>query len=175
MSPRFRRHVSDQINRKTRNVMNSFVCLSWCCLQLFAFVVSFALMGLTCAFGIAGNYLSVLTLRRDRSLRTSVTKFLLTVLAVADLAFLLPVVVVIMLPAYCEYSKLQLTCAKTIQQAIPWVYTSIIVAYYECQLVWKELRCKHLDNSLANVCPRNLLNCYLGFLIDHGLFHSDRQ
>jgi len=81
--------------------------------------VSFALLGLTCAFGIAGNYLSVVTLRRDRSLRTSVTKFLLTVLAVADLAFLLPVVVVIMLPAYCEYGKLRPTCSMAMQQAIP--------------------------------------------------------
>lgn len=68
--------------------------------------------------GIAGNYLSVVTLRRDRSLRTSVTKFLLTVLAVADLAFLLPVVVVIMLPAYCD--QLRQTCAVAVQQAIPW-------------------------------------------------------
>ena len=97
--------------------MREFVRLS--VVQLFAFVVSFVLMGLTCAFGIAGNYLSVVTLRRDRSLRTSVTKFLLTVLAVADLAFLLPVVVVIMLPTYCAYAKLRPTCATAIQQAIP--------------------------------------------------------
>jgi len=88
-------------------------------LQLFAFVVSFVLMGLTCAFGITGNYLSVVTLRRDRSLRTSVTKFLLTVLAVADLAFLLPVIVVIMVPAYCAYGHLRSTCALAVQQAIP--------------------------------------------------------
>ena len=85
--------------------------------QLFVFVVSFVLMGLTCAVGIAGNYLSVVTLRRDQSLRTSVTKFLLTVLAVADLAFLLHVLVVIMLPAYCGH--LRHTCAVAVQQAIP--------------------------------------------------------
>jgi len=77
------------------------------------------MMGLTCAFGISGNYLSVLTLNRDRSLRTSVTKFLLTVLAVSDLAFLVPVVVVIMLPAYCAYGRLRPTCAMAVQQAIP--------------------------------------------------------
>jgi len=88
-------------------------------MQLFAFIISFVLMGLTCAFGIAGNYLSVVTLRRDRSLRTSVTKFLLTVLAIADLAFLLPVVVVIMLPAYCSYDMVRSTCAAAVQRAIP--------------------------------------------------------
>jgi len=81
--------------------------------------VSFVLTGVTCAFGISGNYLSVLTLRRDKSLRTSVTKFLLTMLAVADLAFLLPVVIVIMLPAYCAYDTLRPTCATAVQQAIP--------------------------------------------------------
>jgi len=91
-----------------------------CVYQLFTFVVSFCLLGATCAVGVAGNYLSVLTLRRDhRSLRTSVTKFLLTVLAVADLAFLLPVVVVIMLPAYCAYGRLRPTCALSVLQAIP--------------------------------------------------------
>jgi len=99
------------------NTQNGSLC--WFIAQLFAFIVSFVLMGLTCAFGIAGNYLSVVTLRRDRSLRTSVTKFLLTVLAVADLTFLLPVVVVIMLPAYCAYEKLRPTCAAAIQRVIP--------------------------------------------------------
>jgi len=92
---------------------------SLCFLQLFTFLVSFVLMGLTCAFGIAGNYLSVVTLRRDRSLRTSVTKFLLTVLAVADLVLLLTVVIVVMLPAYCNYGKVRPTCAMAIQQARP--------------------------------------------------------
>ena len=42
-------------------------------------------------------------------------------LAVADLAFLLPVVIVIMLPAYCAYDTLRPTCATAVQQAIPWV------------------------------------------------------
>ena len=89
-----------------------------CMLQLFLFVVSFVLTGLTCTLGIAGNYLSVLTLGRDRSLRTSVTKFLLTVLAVVDLAFLIPVIIVIMLPAYCSYGKLRTTCVVAVHQAI---------------------------------------------------------
>jgi len=40
-------------------------------------------------------------------------------LAVADLAFLLPVVIVIMLPAYCAYDTLRPTCATAVQQAIP--------------------------------------------------------
>ena len=88
-------------------------------MQVFTFVVSFVVLGVTCAVGIAGNYLSVVTLGRDRSLRTSVTKFLLTVLAVADMAFLLPVVVVIMLPAYCAYGRLRPSCAVPVLQAIP--------------------------------------------------------
>lgn len=86
---------------------------------MFAFLLSFVLMSFTCAFGFVGNYLSVVTLNRDRSLRTSVTKFLLTMLAVADMAFLVPVVFVIMIPAYCSFQPLTASCAPAVLQAIP--------------------------------------------------------
>lgn len=87
--------------------------------QVFAFLLSFVLMSFTCAFGFVGNYLSVVTLNRDRSLRTSVTKFLLTMLAVADMAFLVPVVFVIMIPAYCSFHPLTPSCVPAVLQAIP--------------------------------------------------------
>lgn len=85
----------------------------------FAFSLSFVAVGFTCGFGFVGNSLAIATLCKDHSLQKSVTTFLLSVLAVADLAFLLPVVVVIMIPSYCAYYRS--VCALPVLRAIPYI------------------------------------------------------
>jgi len=69
--------------------------------RMFEFYVSFVMVGITCLFGFVGNVLSIVTLHRDNV--RSVTSYLLSALAVADIAFLLPAVFVIMVPTYCEF------------------------------------------------------------------------
>ena len=81
---------------------------------IFGFSLSFVLLGLTCIIGFIGNSLSIVTFAKHRGMRQSVTELLLTALAVADLAFLVPVVVVIMPPAYCALR----TCAPTVRMVI---------------------------------------------------------
>lgn len=86
---------------------------------MFAFSLSFVVVGFTCAFGFIGNSLAIATLCKDHSLQKSVTTFLLSVLAIADLFFLLPVVVVIMIPSYCAYYRS--VCASPVLRAIPYI------------------------------------------------------
>lgn len=81
---------------------------------IFGFSLSFVLLGLTCIAGFIGNSLSIVTFAKHRGLRQSVTELLLTALAVADLAFLVPVVIVVMPPAYCALR----TCAPTVRMVI---------------------------------------------------------
>lgn len=82
--------------------------------SIFGFSLSFVLLGLTCVFGIIGNSLSIVTFAKHRGIRQSVTELLLTALAVADLVFLVPVVIVVMPPAYCALR----TCAPTVRTII---------------------------------------------------------
>ena len=82
----------------------------------FEFGVSFVLVGVTCLFGFIGNILSILTLKRDSV--KSVTTFLLSALAVADFAFLVPAVFVIMIPTYCEIFQ---HCIPVVVAVIPYI------------------------------------------------------
>ena len=79
----------------------------------FEFVLSFIVIGITCLLGLIGNILSIATLRKDSI--NSVTTYLLTILAIADSAFLFPAVYVIMIPTYCEYFQ---TCAEPVWYAV---------------------------------------------------------
>lgn len=85
----------------------------------FAFSLSFVVVGATCAFGLAGNSLAIATLSKDHSLQKSETTLLLGVLAVADIVFLVPVIVVIMVPSYCAYYRS--VCSFTVLRAIPYI------------------------------------------------------
>ena len=84
--------------------------------RLFAFSISFVLVGVTCLCGFLGNIISILTLHRD-SIK-SVTTFLLSALAVADFAFLIPAVFVIMIPTYCEFYQ---HCSRSFLSVIPYL------------------------------------------------------
>lgn len=84
--------------------------------RLFEFSVSFVMVGMTCMFGFLGNVLSIMTLRRDSV--QSVTTYLLSALAVADFAFLIPAVFVIMIPTYCEFYQ---HCADRFISLIPYL------------------------------------------------------
>lgn len=82
--------------------------------QIFQLTVSFFLIGVMCVLGLIGNVLSMLTLQKDNM--HTVTVFLLSALCVADIGFILPAFIVIMLPSYCEY--FQQHCAFSLRQTL---------------------------------------------------------
>ena len=110
--PLFRNNHSYDMTGYFRPLIRVFTMDAGC--RTFEFVVSFVLVGITCLFGFVGNVLSILTLRRD-SIK-SVTTFLLSALAVADFAFLVPAVFVIMIPTYCEFYQ---HCPDRLLRVIP--------------------------------------------------------
>lgn len=69
--------------------------------RIFEILVSVVLYGIFCLFGSVGNILSITILRRDP--RHSVTLFLLTCLAVVDFLFVLPMVLLVVIPGVCRF------------------------------------------------------------------------
>ncbi|KAK2147867.1 hypothetical protein LSH36_533g01050 [Paralvinella palmiformis] len=104
--------TDDQVERYFRPLIRVFTMDARC--RTYEFIVSFVLLGVTCIFGFVGNVLSILTLRRDSV--KSVTTFLLSALAVADTAFLVPVVFVILIPTGCEFYQ---NCPERLNNVIP--------------------------------------------------------
>ena len=101
--------------KNTRQMAHQVVTMDYSC-RLFQFCISFIMVGVTCTCGFIGNTLSILALHRD-SIK-SVTTFLLSALAVADIMFLVPAVFVIMVPTYCEFYQ---HCTQTFQDIIPYL------------------------------------------------------
>ena len=84
--------------------------------ELVEFLISVVLAGISCLLGFTGNVLSIVILRRDP--RKSVTLFLLTVLAVADFLFLMPMVVLFVVPGFCRFLP---DCNPSLERTLPYI------------------------------------------------------
>lgn len=84
--------------------------------ELVEFLISVVLAGVSCLLGFTGNVLSIVILKRDP--RKSVTLFLLTVLAVADFLFLMPMVVLFVVPGFCRFVP---KCSPSLEHTLPYI------------------------------------------------------
>ena len=84
---------------------------------IYQFVVSGVIVGVSCFLGMGGNIASFYILWNDP--QWSVTTFLLTVLAVADSLFLLPIVFLYVMPGFCHYNGKW--CPEGLHQFLPLV------------------------------------------------------
>ena len=84
--------------------------------ELVEFLITVVLAGISCLLGFTGNLLSIVILRRDP--RKSVTLFLLTVLAVADFMFLMPMVVLFVVPGFCRFVP---NCNPSLERTLPYI------------------------------------------------------
>ncbi len=84
--------------------------------RLFDFFISVVLVGVSCLLGFMGNLLSIIVLRRDP--RTSVTLFLLTVLAVVDFLFLIPMTLLFVVPGVCRFLW---NCPLVVRNTLPYI------------------------------------------------------
>jgi hypothetical protein len=137
--------------------------------RMFEFSMSFIMVGVTCLFGFIGNILSILTLRRDAT--KSVTTFLLSALAVADFAFLVPTVFVIMIPTYCEFYQ---HCTGIFVVVIPYVeqfgwaiastchtctvYVTVLVAIHRYLWVCRLHLAQQLSGEESACLPLNIIS-----------------
>lgn len=84
--------------------------------ELVEFLISVVLAGVSCLLGFAGNALSIVILKRDP--RKSVTLFLLSVLAVADFLFLMPMFVLFVVPGFCRFVP---NCNPNLERTLPYI------------------------------------------------------
>jgi len=88
--------------------------------RVYDFVIETILMGSLCLFGFAGNTLSMVCLRRDKS--RSATPLLLISLEISDTLFLSAVFVVRVISSF-QVRRMYFTrgCNKTLMQVLLWL------------------------------------------------------
>lgn len=119
---------------------------------LYDFIVSGIIVGLSCFLGLIGNGVSFVILHNDP--QKSVTTFLLTVLAIADICFLLPVVFLFVLPGFCNFE--QNWCPASIHATLPfadkygWAVASMahtFTIYITMLVTWHRYLCVCLPHE----------------------------
>ena len=127
--------------------VNSVWESTWGC-AVYDFIISGVVVGVSCFLGLLGNAASFHILRQTG--RRSVTTFLLTVLALADSFFLLPAILLFVLPGFCNFPPKRPWCGDTLRAALPfidqygWAVASMahtFTIYVTMLVTWHRYKC----------------------------------